>query len=88
MSLRTGDPIEAVLYRMEAIKIINGRLSVPQQRTADATIAAVAALANYEVGIFQSCHAQNPESEYASNKSCSSFRMDLFQLRRLTCLGC
>ena len=49
LSLRKGDPIEAVSYRMEAIKIVNQRLGIPQYCTTDETISAVAALANYEV---------------------------------------
>jgi len=49
MFLRKGDPTEAVSYRMEAIKMVNQRLGMPQYCVTDETISAVAALANYEV---------------------------------------
>jgi hypothetical protein len=48
LSLRKGDPIEAVSYRMEAIKIVNERLGMPQFCATDETISVVAALTNYE----------------------------------------
>jgi hypothetical protein len=51
LSLRKGDPIDAVSYRTEAIKIINERLGTPQYRISDENISAVAALANYEASM-------------------------------------
>ena len=49
LTLRKGDPPEALCYRTEAIRIANERLGAPQHRTSDETVSVVAALANYEV---------------------------------------
>jgi hypothetical protein len=49
LTLRKGDPDEAVSYRVQAMRIINERLGNSQQCLSDGTISAVAAIANYEV---------------------------------------
>jgi hypothetical protein len=53
LTLKKGDPAEAVSYRMEAIRILNERMRSPQLRTSDGTLGAVAVLANYEVSLSQ-----------------------------------
>jgi hypothetical protein len=49
LTLRKGDPDEAVSYRFQAIRIVNQRLGDPKTCLSDGTISAVAAIANYEV---------------------------------------
>jgi hypothetical protein len=56
LTLKKGDPAEAVSYRMEAIRILNERIGSPQLRITDGTLSAVAVLTNYEVCLF---HALN-----------------------------
>lgn len=53
MSLRKGDPLEAVSYRMQAAQIVNARLGDPSSSLSDATIGTVAALATYEVSALE-----------------------------------
>jgi hypothetical protein len=43
------DPMEAVRFRMEAMKIINARLGVVKTALTDGTLGTVASLASYEV---------------------------------------
>ncbi len=45
------DPMEAVRFRMEAMKIINERLGVVEIALTDGTLGTVASLASYEVGV-------------------------------------
>jgi hypothetical protein len=47
------DPMEAVRFRMEAMKIINERLEYVKTALTDGTLGTVASLASYEVGIQQ-----------------------------------
>lgn len=44
-----GDPMEAISFTAESIRIINERMNWPDQRTSDGTIAAVAGMALQEV---------------------------------------
>jgi hypothetical protein len=53
LTLRQGDPTEAILYRMEATRILSERMGLPRDRIADGTLGAVAVLANYEVSLSQ-----------------------------------
>jgi hypothetical protein len=61
LTLRKGDPDEAVSYRIRAIRIINERLGNPQRCISDGTISAVAAIANYEVSA-RSSFISSPET--------------------------
>jgi hypothetical protein len=49
LSTRQGDPTEALLLRMDAIKIVNERLNQMDGSVSDGTIGAVASLVTYEV---------------------------------------
>ena len=44
-----GDPLESLQHRLEAIRILNGRMGDPVQSLTDGTFGAVAILALYEV---------------------------------------
>lgn len=46
---KSGDPMEAFIHRMEAVKIINERLPTLELATCEGTICAVACIVNYEV---------------------------------------
>jgi hypothetical protein len=49
LSRSERDPMEAVRFRMEAMKIINERLAVVKTALTDGTLGTVASLASYEV---------------------------------------
>ena len=44
-----GDPTEALAYRMEAIKVVNERLNIPDLAVCDGNTGTVACIVNYEV---------------------------------------
>ena len=44
-----GDPIEALMLRTEAIKIVNERIAAGNGHVSDGTIGAVSSLVTYEV---------------------------------------
>ncbi|KAE9366639.1 hypothetical protein N431DRAFT_495079 [Stipitochalara longipes BDJ] len=48
LSFKKGDPMESLRYRMEAIRIVNDRLSSPEDAIRDGTICVVAGTATYE----------------------------------------
>ena len=52
---KSGDPMESLRYRMEAIKIVNDRLSTPEEAVRDGTICVIAGTATYEVLFRKSC---------------------------------
>ncbi|OCK86431.1 hypothetical protein K432DRAFT_438525 [Lepidopterella palustris CBS 459.81] len=43
-----GDPLEALMHRIEAVKLVNARLGDPGMEASDGTISTVACIANYE----------------------------------------
>ena len=47
----TGDPVESMQHRTQAIRIVNERLRDPKQALSDGNIAAVANMAVYEVSV-------------------------------------
>lgn len=49
LSQRQGDPIDALRYRTESVRILNDRLEDQNDRISDGTIGTVAILADYEV---------------------------------------
>ena len=49
LSFKRGDPMESLRYRMAAIKIVNERLSDPEEAIQNSTICVVAAISVYEV---------------------------------------
>jgi hypothetical protein len=49
LSKSQKDPMDAVRFRMEAMKIINERLAVIKTALTDGTLGTVASLASYEV---------------------------------------
>jgi hypothetical protein len=49
LSFKRGDPMESLRYRMEAIRIVNDRLSSPEDAVRDGTICVVAGISTYEV---------------------------------------
>lgn len=49
LSFQKGDPMESLRYRMEAIKLVNDRLSSPEDAVRDGTICVIAGTATYEV---------------------------------------
>jgi hypothetical protein len=49
LSRSEKDPMEAIRFRMEAMKIINERLAVVKTALTDGTLGTVASLASYEV---------------------------------------
>ena len=53
LSRSERDPMEAVRFRMEAMKIINERLAVIKTALTDGTLGTVASLASYEVSILR-----------------------------------
>jgi hypothetical protein len=48
LSQRCGDPKEALVHRMEALKIISERLNASDLATSDGTIGAISCMINYE----------------------------------------
>jgi hypothetical protein len=59
--------MEAVRFRMEAMKIINERLEVVETALTDGTLGTVASLASYEVGVDTSrgsVHLADPNCEF------------------------
>jgi hypothetical protein len=55
LSSRQGDPQEALLLRMNAIKLINKRIAEADGHLSDGTIGAVAGLLTYEVHFLLLC---------------------------------
>ena len=49
LSFKKGDPTESLRYRMASTRLINDRLSDPENAVQDGTICVVAAISIYEV---------------------------------------
>ena len=49
---KKGDPTESLRYRMEAIRIVNDRLSQPKDAVRNGTICVIAGISTYEVSRF------------------------------------
>ena len=49
LCFKRGDPTESLRYRMEAIRIVNDRLSDPEDAVRNGTICVVAGISTYEV---------------------------------------
>ncbi|KAF8864166.1 hypothetical protein BDZ45DRAFT_721914 [Acephala macrosclerotiorum] len=81
-----NDPVEALRFRMEAMKLVNERLENIGDALTDGTLGTVAALSSYEVGISIQSRSSTLTTSKATNGSVAAIEAHMKGLDRLLTL--
>jgi hypothetical protein len=85
LTSRQGDPMESLLLRMKAIKIVNKRISEADGHLSDGTIGAIASLVTYEVSLLLEFVHQDYSEIYcqSNNGTFEAIRTHMTGLNRM-----